>query len=162
MNVLRAALLLAASFALSGCGKAPPTDNAMIASFRANRAAFEALRTDLCKLKYDQTIMRDPSWTQPQMPPADEKRYRATLAALGASGVHYVRGCQLFVEMWSAGVGRPQAYKKYRYGPPLYRIIEVKEPPAKDLNDYLDSRVAIASFEKNIDGDWWIELDHWQ
>ena len=162
MNFVRAAVLLIASLALAGCGKAPPTDDAMVATFRAKRAAFEALRTDLCKLKYDQTIMRDPPWTQPQMPPADEKRYRATLTALGASGVHYVRGCQLFIEMWSAGVGRPEAYKKYRYGPPLYRIIEVKEPPPKDLNDYLDSRVAIASFEKNVDGDWWIELDHWR
>jgi hypothetical protein len=34
--------------------------------------------------------------------------------------------------------------------------------PPKDLNTYLDSRVAIASFEKNIEGDWWIELDHWR
>jgi hypothetical protein len=38
----------------------------------------------------------------------------------------------------------------------------VKEPPTKDLNTYLDSRVRIASFEKNIEGDWWIELDHWR
>ena len=84
-----------------------------------------------------------------------------SLKALGATGVHYVRGCQLWIEIWSAGVGEPAAYKKYRYGPPLYRIIEIKEPPPKDLNDYLDKRVSIASFEKNIDGDWWIELDHW-
>jgi len=162
MKFVRAFVLLAASLALAGCGKAPPSDDAMIASFHAKRAAFEALRTDLCKLKYDQTIMRDPPWAQPQMPPADEKRYREMLTTLGATGVHYIRGCQLFIEMWSAGVGRPEAYKKFRYGPPLYRIIEVKEPPPKDLNDYLDSRVAISSFEKNIVGDWWIELDHWQ
>ena len=59
-------------------------------------------------------------------------------------------------------MGRNATYKKFRYGPPLYRIIEIKEPPAKDLNDYLGKRVAIASFEKNLEGDWWIELDHWQ
>ncbi|MEI9992630.1 MAG: hypothetical protein WDM86_21680 [Rhizomicrobium sp.] len=162
MNLVRFAAFLAAALVLAGCGKAPPTDNEMAASFRARRAAFETLRTDLCKLKYDLTVMRDPPWAQPQMPPADEKRLRALLGTLGAAGVKYIRGCQLWIEVWSAGVGEPAAYKKYRYGPPLYRIIEIKEPPPKDLNDYLDKRVAIASFEKNIEGDWWIELDHWR
>jgi hypothetical protein len=162
MIFLRIAAFLAVAVTLASCGKAPPTDKQMLATFRAKRATLEALRTDLCKLKYDQTIMRDPSWAQPQMPPADEKRYRAMLGTLGASGVKYVRGCQLFIGMWSAGFGRPAAYKKFRYGPPLYRIIEVKEPPPKDLNDYLGKRVSVASFEKNIEGDWWIELDHWQ
>lgn len=162
MRVSTAAALLAAALALAGCGRAPPTDRAMVEAFRAKRATFEALRTELCKLKYDQTIMRDPPWTQPQMRPAEEQRYRRMLATLGAAGVKYVRGCQLFIEVWSAGFGREAAYKKYRYGPPLYRIIEIKEPPVKELNDYLDTRVAIASFEKKIDGDWWIELDHWE
>ncbi len=162
MKPLRVAALLAVTLALAGCGTAPPTDKQMAATFQAKRAAFEALRTDLCKLKYDQTVMRDPPWAQPQMALGDEKRVRGLLGTLGAAGVKYVRGCQLFIEVWSAGVGAPAAYKKYRYGPPLFRIIEVKEPPPKDLNDYLDKRVAIASFEKNIEGDWWIELDHWQ
>ena len=162
MKRVRWAALAAALLALFGCGRAPPTDRDMTATFQAKRAAFEALKTELCKLKYDQIIMRDPPWAQPQMPPADEARLRALLTTLGAAGVHYVRGCQLWIEIWSAGVGEPAAYKKYRYGPPLYRIIEVKEPPPKDLNDYLDKRVSIASFEKNIDGDWWIELDHWR
>ncbi|MEJ0026419.1 MAG: hypothetical protein WDN01_10355 [Rhizomicrobium sp.] len=156
------AAALALALALAGCGRAPPTDRDMVAAFHAKRAAFEALRTELCKLKYDQTIMRDPAWAQPQMPPADEKRFRALLGTLDAAGVHYIRGCQLWIEMWSAGAGAAPAYKKYRYGPPLYRIIEIKEPPPKDLNDYLDKRVSIASFEKNLEGDWWIELDHWQ
>jgi hypothetical protein len=150
---------------LAGCGKAPPSDKDLADTFFAKRATFEALRTDLCKLRYDQTIMRDPPWAQPQMPAADEQRYRDTLTVLGAKGVRYVRGCQLWIEMWSSGVGRNIAYKKYRYGPPMYRIIEVKKPEAgeaKDLNDYLNKRVAIASFEKNLDGDWWIELDHWR
>jgi hypothetical protein len=160
-------LALGAALALAGCGKAPPTDKDLADTFFAKRATFEALRADLCKLRYDQTIMRDPPWAQPQMPAAEEQRYRATLTALGAKGVKYVRGCQLWIEMWSSGVGRNMAYKKFRYGPPMYRIIEVKKPeageaPAKDLNDYLDKRVAIASFEKNLEGDWWIELDHWQ
>jgi hypothetical protein len=162
MRRLGAAALATAFLGLAGCAKAPPSDREMAATFRAKRPLFETLRTELCKLKYDQTIMRDPAWSQPQMPLAEEKRFHALLTALGATGVRYVRGCQVFVEMWSNGVGREAAYKKFRYGPPLYRIIEIKEPPAKDLNDYLDKRVAIASFEKNIDGDWWIELDHWQ
>jgi len=162
MNRLRWIALLAVALGLAGCGRQPPTDMQMAASFQAKRAAFESLRTELCKLKYDQTVMRDPPWAQPQMALADETRLRGLLGTLGAAGVRYVRGCQLFIEVWSAGVGAPPAYKKYRYGPPLYRIIEIKEPPKKDLNDYLDKRVAIASFEKNIEGDWWIELDHWQ
>ncbi|HXC54610.1 MAG TPA: hypothetical protein VNU97_04900 [Rhizomicrobium sp.] len=160
MSFVRTATLLGAALLLAACGKAPPTDKDMQAAFFARRATFEALRTDLCKLRYDQTIMRD--WVQPQMPAADEKRFRAQLEAIGASGVKYVRGCQLWIQMWSSGVGRDAAFKKFRYGPPLFRIIEVKEPPPKDLNTYLDSRVRIASFEKNIVGDWWIELDHWQ
>ena len=123
--------------------------------------AFDALRTDLCKLHYDQTIMRDPAWAQPQMPADDEKRSRRQLEDIGAVGVHYVRGCQLWIEMWSSGLGRDTAYKKFRYGPPMFRIIEVKEPPPKDLNTYIETRVRISSFQKKIDGDWWIEIDHW-
>ncbi|HEY0107298.1 MAG TPA: hypothetical protein VGB91_14550 [Rhizomicrobium sp.] len=156
------AAMLAVSLLLAGCGKPPPTDRAMAAEFAAKRAVFEAMRADLCKLKYDQTVMRDPPWAQPQMALADELHYRAALAALHATGVKYIRGCQLWIEMWSSGVGRDAAYKKYRYGPPLYRVIEIKEPPPKDLNGYLDRRVSIASFQKNLEGDWWIELDHWQ
>jgi len=148
---------------LAACGaKPPPSDKDMSAAFFANRAAFEALRQELCQLKYDQTVMRDPAWTQPQMAPADEKRIRARLEALGAVGVQYLNGCQFWIEMWSSGPGRSTVYKKYRYGPPLYRAIEVKEPPAKDLNSYIDKRVRIASFQKKLDGDWWIELDHWR
>ena len=159
MKFVRTAVLGAAALLLACCGKAPPTDTQMTSTFLARRAAFETLRTDLCKLRYDQTITHD--WAQPQLPAADEKRFRAQLEAIGAVSVHYVRGCQLWIEMWSSGVGRDAAYKKYRYGPPMFRIIEVKEPPPKDLNTYLDSRVRISSFEKKIDGDWWIELDHW-
>ena len=161
---MRASLILfaALAIALSGCGGDAPSDKAMSARFAAKRQAFETLRTELCTLRYDLTIHRDPSWTQPQIPAADEKRLLGHLDTLGARSVKYLRGCQLWIEMWSSGVGQSAAYKKYRYGPPLFRIIEVKEPPLKDLNTYLDSRVRIASFEKNLEGDWWIELDHWQ
>ena len=154
--------LLLAAFALSACGRAAPSDKQMSETFAERRQAFEALKSELCKLRYDLTVNRDPAWTQPQIPLADETRLRAELTALGARSVKYLRGCQLWIEVWSSGVGRDASYKKYRYGPPLFRIIEVKEPPPKDLNTYLDSRVRIASFEKNIKGDWWIELDHWR
>lgn len=146
---------------LAGCGNQAPSDKEMSETFAAKRQAFEKLRSELCRLRYDLTISRDPNWTQPQIPVADEKRLRAELGALGARSVKYLRGCQLWIEIWSSGVGSDASYKKYRYGPPLFRIIEVKEPPPKDLNAYLESRVRIASFEKNIEGDWWIELDHW-
>ncbi|MEI9888989.1 MAG: hypothetical protein WDN08_21305 [Rhizomicrobium sp.] len=159
MKPLRTAAPVAAALLLASCGQAPPTDRDMAAAFFAKRVAFEALREDLCRLHYDQVITRD--WAQPQMPAADEKRLRARLDAIGAVSVKYVRGCQLWIVMWSSGLGRETAYKKYRYGPSLYRIIEIKEPPAKDLNTYLDTRVRISSFQKNITGDWWIELDHW-
>jgi hypothetical protein len=158
----RGAAMLAAVAPLCACGKPPPTDSEMVREFFAKRAQFEALRADLCKLKFDQTIMRDPPWAAPQMLPADEARYRDRLARIGASGVRYLHGCQLFIEMWSDGAGPEAAHKKYRYGPPLYRIIDVTAPPPRDLNAYLGKRVAIASFEKNIAGDWWIELDHWR
>jgi len=154
------AVLLA--LALAACSDAAPSDKAMSETFAAKRQAFEALRHELCKLRYDLTINRDPNWTQPQIPVAEERRLRGELAALGARSVKYLRGCQLFIEVWSSGVGRSASYKKYRFGPPLFRIIEVKEPPQRDLNTYLDSRARIASFEKNIEGDWWIELDHWR
>ncbi|HWD29742.1 MAG TPA: hypothetical protein VG387_21400 [Rhizomicrobium sp.] len=161
MKGARIFLALAAVLALGACGgKPPPTDKAMADGFFAQRKAFETLKDDLCKLKYDQTITRD--WAQPQMPLADETRLRERMTALGARSLHYMRGCQLWIEMWSSGIGREASYKKYRFGPPMYRIIEIKEPPKKDLNAYLDKRVAIASFEKNLVGDWWIELDHWQ
>ncbi len=159
MTLPRTAVLAAAALMLAACGRAPPSDKDMASAFLAKRAAFEALREDLCKLHYDQMIARD--WAQPQLPAADEKRLRARLDEIGAASVKYVRGCQLWIEMWSSGIGSDAAYKKYRYGPPLYRIIEVKEPPPKDLNTYLDTRVRISSFEKNIEGDWWIEVDHW-
>lgn len=158
-RALLAALLI---LTLAGCGGGAPSDKEMSETFAAKRQAFETLRAELCKLRYDLTINRDPNWTQPQIPLGEEKRLRAELAALGARSVKYLRGCQLWVEVWSSGVGRDASYKKYRYGPPLFRIIEIKEPPPKDLNSYLDSRVRIASFEKNIEGDWWIELDHWR
>ena len=162
MRLLLAVTLAAIALSLSACSKTPPTDKEMTELFFAKRATFDALRTDLCKLHYDQTIMRDPPWSQPQLPAADEKRFGAQLEEIGAVGVKYIRGCQLWIAFWSSGVGRDAAYKKYRYGPPMYRIIEVKEPPPKDLNTYLDKRVRISSFEKKLDGDWWIELDHWQ
>lgn len=162
MRVSRAVPSVLLALMLAGCGGDAPSDKEMSAAFAAKRQAFESLKTELCKLRYDLTISRDPNWTQPQIPPADEKRLRGQLAALGARRVKYLRGCQLWIEVWSSGVGQNAAYKKYRYGPPLFRIIEIKEPPAKDLNTYLDSRVRIASFEKNIEGDWWIELDHWR
>ncbi|MBS0469457.1 MAG: hypothetical protein JSR60_00185 [Proteobacteria bacterium] len=157
-----AVVAIVAAFLLGACAKTPPTDKEMSEAFFSNRAAFETLRTDLCRLKYDQTVMRDPSWAQPQMRPADEKRIRDELAALGAIGVRYMRGCQLWIEMWSSGPGREPAFKKFRYGPPMYRIIELKEPDAKDLNVYMRKRVRNASYEKKLDGDWWIEVDHWR
>jgi len=162
MRLAPALFLAVLAFALSACGRAAPSDQQMRETFAARRQAFETLKSELCKLRYDLTVNRDPAWTQPQIPLSDEKRLRAELTALGARNVKYLRGCQLWLEVWSSGVGRDASYKKYRYGPPLFRIIEVKEPPPKDLNTYLDSRVRIASFEKNIEGDWWIELDHWR
>jgi hypothetical protein len=132
----------------------------MTEAFLAKRAAFEDLRTELCKLHYDQTITRD--WAQPQMAADDEKRLRTLLSKVGADNVRYLRGCQFWIDIWTSDSGSDAAHKKYRFGPPMYRIIEIKEPPAKDLNIYLDKRVRIASFEKNIVGDWWIELDHWE
>jgi hypothetical protein len=162
-------ILLPILAALASCGPTPPpTDKDMASLFQAKRPMFESLRKDLCALRYDQTVMRDPQWAQPQLPVTEERRYRARLAEIGASGVKYLRGCQLWIEVWSSGVGGDAAYKKYRYGPPLYRIIEVKpplkpgDPPDKDLNTYLDKRVRIASFQKKLAGDWWIELDHWR
>lgn len=154
-------LFAMAALMLAGCGRDAPTDKAMADAFLAKRQSFETLRTELCKLRYDLTIMRDPNWTQPQIPVADEKRFRVLLDEIGAKGVKYVRGCQLWIEIWTSGVGRDASFKKYRYGPPMFRIIEIKEPPPRDLNTYLESRVRIASFEKNIEGDWWIEIDHW-
>jgi len=162
MRLAPALFLAVLAFALSACGRAAPSAQQMRETFAARRQAFETLKSELCKLRYDLTVNRDPAWTQPQIPLSDEKRLRAELTALGARNVKYLRGCQLWLEVWSSGVGRDASYKKYRYGPPLFRIIEVKEPPPKDLNTYLDSRVRIASFEKNIEGDWWIELDHWR
>jgi len=132
--------------ALAACSNEAPSDKAMRETFAAKRQAFEDLRTELCKLRYDLTISRDPNWTQPQIPLADERRLRGELAALGARSVKYLRGCQLWIEVWSSGVGRDASYKKSRYGPPLFRIIEIKEPPQRDLNIYLDSRARIASF----------------
>jgi hypothetical protein len=162
MRVWRVFACLSAALCLASCGQPPPTDKEMAAAFFAHRATFEALRTELCELRHDQTIMRDPAWSQPQLHAADERRLTSLLKEIGATGVKYLRGCQLWIEMWSSGVGRDAAYKKYRYGDPLYRIIEVKEPPERDLNYFLDNRAAIASFEKKITGAWWIELDHWR
>jgi hypothetical protein len=162
MRLTTAALLCVIAVALAGCGEVAPSDKSMRETFLAKRQAFETLRTELCKLRYDLTINRDPPWTQPQIPAADEKRFLAEMDVLGARSVKYLRGCQLWIEIWSSGVDQSASYKKYRYGPPMFRIIEIKEPPPKDLNTYLDSRVRIASFEKNIEGDWWIELDHWR
>lgn len=162
MRIISAFAFSLVAVALSGCGGEAPTDKAMRDAFFARRQAFETLRTELCKLRYDLTINRDPAWTQPQIPAADQRRLLAELDVLGAHGVKYLRGCQLWIEVWSSGVGQNASYKKYRFGPPMFRIIEVKEPPPKDLNSYLDSRVRIASFQKNIVGDWWIELDHWR
>ena len=156
------ALFAVVALTLAGCGRDAPTDKAMADAFAAKRPTFETLRAELCKLRYDLTVNRDPAWTQPQIPAADEKRFRDLLEQVGGRSLKYVRGCQLWIEIWSSGVGREASYKKYRFGPPMYRILEVKEPPPKDLNTYLGSRVAIASFEKNIEGDWWIELDHWR
>jgi len=160
MKPARFAVLLL--LVLAACSSEAPSDKAMRETFAAKRQAFETLRTELCRLRYDLTISRDPNWTQPQIPLADERRLRGELATLGARSVKYLRGCQLWIEVWSSGVGRDASYKKFRYGPPLFRIIEIKEPPQRDLNTYLDSRARIASFEKNIEGDWWIELDHWR
>ena len=162
MRFVPALLFSIIAVALAGCGDVAPSDKAMRDAFLDKRQAFETLRTELCRLRYDLTISRDPAWTQPQIPAADEKHYLAEMDAIGAHGIKYLRGCQLWIEMWSSGVDQNANYKKYRYGPPLFRIIVVKEPPPKDLNTYLDTRVRIASFEKNIDGDWWIELDHWR
>jgi len=166
MRLAHVPALVFAVLALGSCtGKTPPTDKDLVARFEAKRATFETLRKKLCDLKYDQPITHD--WAQPQLTAKDEKVFRALLEDVGARNVRYVRGCQLWIEVWSSGPGRETARKKYRYGPPMYRIIEIKkpeagDPPAKDTNDYLDKRVSIASFEKNIEGDWWIELDHWQ
>jgi len=146
---------------LAGCSPRPaPTDRAMADTFHARHATFEAIRKYFCALHHEQTVTLH--WSQPQLATADEERVRGWLRAVGARDVKYVPDCQLWLRMWASGVARDVAYKKYRYGPPLYRIIEVKEPPPKDLNTYLGKRVAIASFEKNLEGDWWIELDHWQ
>ncbi|MBV9418260.1 MAG: hypothetical protein JO348_00675 [Alphaproteobacteria bacterium] len=162
---------MALALALAGCGApAPPTDKEMTAAFTAKRAKFDALQTELCKLHYDLTINVDPAWSSPQIPVADEKRLRVLLSELGVTNVKYLDTCQIWFTVWQSGVGTDAAYKKYRYGPPMYRVNEIKkpetdaDPPERDLNVFIGNRARIASFEKKLDpnADWWIELDHWQ
>jgi hypothetical protein len=159
MIAARALVLL--PLVLTACGRTPaPTDRAMTDTFHARHATFETIRKYFCDLHHDQTVTLN--WSQPQLPAIEERRIQGWLKEVGARDVKYMPDCQLWLRTWTSGVGRNAAFKKYRYGPPRYGIIEVKEPPAKDLNDYLGKRVAIASFEKNLEGNWWIELDHWQ
>jgi len=91
MRLAPAIFLAVLAFALSACGRAAPSDQQMRETFAARRQAFETLRSELCKLRYDLTVNRDPAWTQPQIPLADEKRLRAELTALGARSVKYLR-----------------------------------------------------------------------
>ena len=100
MRLTTAALLCVIAVALAGCGEVAPSDKSMRETFLAKRQAFETLRTELCKLRYDLTINRDPPWTQPQIPAADEKRFLAEMDVLGARSVKYLRGCQLWIEIW--------------------------------------------------------------
>lgn len=168
MRLLQAAALLSAALLLTACGQEAPTDKEMKDVFTSKRAAFTTLQTELCKLKYDLTVNVDPAWTSPQMPEKDEERFRELLTDIGATQVKYLRTCQIWITVWRSGIGADAAYKKYRYGLPMYRINEIKrpekpgDPPEKDLNEFLGKRVRIASFQKKLDTDWWIELDHWQ
>ncbi|MEJ0041112.1 MAG: hypothetical protein WDM81_02265 [Rhizomicrobium sp.] len=159
MKPLRTAAPVAAALLLASCGQAPPTDRDMAAAFFAKRVAFEALREDLCRLHYDQVITRD--WAQPQMPTADEKRLRARLDAIGAVSVKYVRGCQLWIVMWSSGLGRETAYKNTATARRSTASSRSRNHRPRTSTPISTPAVRISSFQKNITGDWWIELDHW-
>jgi hypothetical protein len=69
--------------AVSGCAKPPPTDAEMIANFEAHREHFEALRSRLCSLNWDQVVMWDPEWARPEMPVAERERYYSIFKAIG-------------------------------------------------------------------------------
>ena len=56
-----ARLVIVLLLALAACSNEAPSEKAMRETFAAKRQAFEDLRTELCKLRYDLTISRDPS-----------------------------------------------------------------------------------------------------
>src|ERR1051325_4454048 len=104
MKPARFAVLLL--LVLAACSSEAPSDKAMRETFAAKRQAFETLRTELCRLRYDLSISRARNQAPPEMPVADERPLRGELAALGARSVKSLRGCHLWIEVWSSGVGR--------------------------------------------------------
>jgi hypothetical protein len=61
------------------------------------------------------------------------------------------------VEVWSVGFSGDGDYKKYRFGPELHT------PMINSQNlDAIDrSSDQIAFYQRQIEGDWWLEFQHW-
>ncbi len=142
---------------LDGCA-GPPRDEAMIDNFERNRAQFEKLRDEMCKLPKPQTVWINSNRSVPPLSTEALHWYREVMATIEVNRVSVLPDpCQMWLSAWAVGLGGGGDYKDYRFGPPL------QEPMIEVGNlDEVDRGVPEITFwHRRIEGDWWLELEHW-
>jgi hypothetical protein len=145
---------------VEGCTP-PPSDDTLIETFHSNRAQFEQLREKLCEWPVDQTVWNKselgPEHASPEVSPADMKWFVATMAAIKAERVAVIHNpCRIGISVWAVGLADGD-YKSYRFGLPIHEdVIELSS-----LDDVDRSSNEIAIYRRRIEGDWWLEFQHW-
>jgi hypothetical protein len=143
---------------LSACAKEPPTDENLRSVFAKERAAFEEIKTVLCALPAEQTVMLDPEWSKPAAGSNLKERLYPLFRKVGASGVYYEGDCSFRLSIWSVGLAGGGDYKGISYKPLPYWKGKVVEEP---LDNFDRSSKEISFLSRSLGEDWFMYFHHW-
>jgi hypothetical protein len=174
-NALKRLAALGIALGVMGCDGPAPDDAQMTSLFHEKRAAFDRLRSEICKLPHTQTVWTNSNDAEPALPPRDLARFRAMLTAIGArriaaSPASANEPCNGAIDAWSAGMLDSGDSKSWSFG-----HTPGKGPDDLRLSslDAIDFKHTVNPFPppsshghrdywRHLDGDWWLEWNHWQ
>jgi hypothetical protein len=151
----------------------------MIEVFKAKRSTFDALRSDLCGLSHDQTIWTD-SGPAPPLPAKTLAFYQNLLNDIGANRISSLpasydvkqfgkHSCIVDVTGWSDGMLDSGNSKDWYFGrgPNSADDLDLKSLDAIDFKHTMKrfpqpSHHGHRTYWRHLEGDWWLQWDHWE
>ena len=162
---------------LTSCEGPPPSDRQLIGTFRAKRQVFETLRQKLCALPHQQTIWTDSNDdSMPKLPAAVRQDYLGLMKRIGVERVAAIPAgrdlnlpkCAFEASFWSRGFLDQGDSKDIELDP-----TPDKDALVLDSLDDIDFEHTVRHFRppsshgqrtymRHLEGDWWLEWDHWE